>query len=143
MLKHLPAALALFVALVLSGSARAEGLYIIANDSVNVPTPVSLKVIATIYLLRITTWPDGTHIVPVNREATAKARTKFTADVLHEDNATLAAYWNEMHFMGKEPPVVQEPDQAVLTFVQKVPGSVGYISAKMAPVHVKVLAYVP
>jgi ABC-type phosphate transport system substrate-binding protein len=141
--KYVPAALALLVALMLPVSARAEGLYIIANDSVNVAMPMSLKEIAAIYLLRITTWPDGTHIVPVNREAAAGTRAKFTADVLHEDNTTLAAYWNEMHFMGKEPPVVQEPDQAVLTFVRKVPGSVGYISAKTPPAHVKVLAYVP
>lgn len=48
-----------------------------------------------------------------------------------------------MHFKGKLPPVVQESDQAVLAFVQKVPGAVGYVNAGVAPKNVKVLARVP
>ena len=129
--------------LLIAGTARAEGLLIIANPSVNVATPLNLNQIAAIYLLRLTTWPDGTHIVPVNREVTSTAREKFTADILQEDQTSLAAYWNEMHFMGKQPPVVQESERAVLAFVQNVPGSVGYITASVAPPNVKVLAYVP
>ena len=142
MLKRPLLALVLLVGTLLSGPARAEGLIVIANRSVDVPTPVSLEEIAAIYLLRITVWPDGTHIVPVNREATSLVREEFTAKILQEDNAALAAYWNEMHFMGKEPPVVQQSDQAVLAFVRKVPGAIGYISASMPPVNVKVLAHV-
>jgi ABC-type phosphate transport system substrate-binding protein len=129
--------------LLLSGSAAAEELLIIANPSVNVTAPPSLGEIAAIYLLRTTTWPDGSRIVPVNREAGSEARMKFTSWVLQEDNASLTIYWNEMHFMGKLPPVVQQSEQAMLAFIQSVPGSVGYISASTAPINVKVLARVP
>ena len=128
--------------LLLCRPASAEGLLIIANPSVDVAQPLSLDQIAAIYLLRITSWPDGTHIVPVNREATSAARAAFTSRVLRQDNATLAAYWNEMHFKGKLPPVVQESEQAMLAFIRKVPGSMGYISAATAPVGVKVLGHV-
>jgi ABC-type phosphate transport system substrate-binding protein len=48
-----------------------------------------------------------------------------------------------MHIKGKVPPLIQESDQSVLAFVQKVPGAIGYISAGMAPQNVKVLARVP
>jgi ABC-type phosphate transport system substrate-binding protein len=136
-------AIAATAVLLLAGSARAEGLLIIANPSVNVAAPLSLSQIAAIYLLRLTTWPDGGHVVPVNREATSEAREAFTATVLQQDNTSLAAFWNEMHFMGKQPPVVQESEQAVLAFVQNVPGSIGYISTSVAPVGVKVVARVP
>ena len=129
--------------LLFSGSAGAEELLIIANPSVNVTAPLSFGEIAAIYLLRTIAWPDGSRIIPVNREAGSEARTNFTARVLQEDNASLTIYWNEMHFMGKMPPVVQQSEQAMLAFVQSVPGSVGYISASMAPVNVKVLARVP
>jgi ABC-type phosphate transport system substrate-binding protein len=136
-------AIAATAVLLLAGSAKAEGLLVIANPSVNIATPLSLSQIAAIYLLRLTTWSDGSHIVPVNREATSPVREKFTMSVLQQDNTSLAAYWNEMHFMGKQPPVVQESEQAVLAFIQNVPGSIGYISVSVAPIDVKVLARVP
>ena len=125
-----------------SGTARADELLIIANSSVQTPVPLSLRRIAAIYLLRVTTWPDGTHIIPVNREATSPSRLEFNARVLQQDNDDLADYWNEMHYLGKLPPVVQESDEAMLAFVQNVPGAVGYISGSTAPANVKVLAHV-
>ena len=136
-------AIAVVVELLLSIAARAEELLIIANPSVNLATPLTVNQIAALYLLRTTAWPDGSRVVPVNREATSEARAQFTSSVLHQDKASLATYWNNMHFMGKLPPVVQESEQAMLAFIQKVPGSVGYISASSAPVNVKVLAHVP
>lgn len=125
-----------------TAQAGAEELLIIGNPSVDVATPVPMSRIAAIYLLRLTTWPDGTHVVPVNREASSALRAAFTEQVLGQDNANLAAYWNEMHYKGKLPPVVQESEQAMLAFVRTVPGSIGYISASMAPADVKVLAHV-
>ena len=135
-------AVALLAWLVLAAPARADGLLIIANRSVDVAAPMALGEIAAIYLLRLTTWPDGGHIVPVNREATSRTRAEFTAQVLHEDNASLVTYWNEMHFMGKLPPVVQESESAMLLFVQRVPGAIGYISDAASPSGVRVLAHV-
>ncbi len=134
--------IAVSTALLFAGSAKAEELLIIANASVSVPAPLSLSQIAAIYLLRVTTWPDGTHIVPVNREAPSEARREFTAQVLQEDNGELAAYWNEMHFLGKLPPVVQESQRAMVAFVRNVPGSIGYVSGSAPPIGVKVLANV-
>lgn len=99
--------------------------------------------IAAIYLLRVTTWPDGSHIVPVNREAGSRARQEFTDRVLQQDNLKLTTYWNEMHFMGKLPPTVQESQEAVIAFIRNVPGSIGYITGSIAPPEVKVLASVP
>ena len=128
--------------LLLSGTAEAEDLLIIANPSVELTTPLTLKQVAALYLLRTTTWPNGSRIVPVNREATSESRRQFTSSVLAEDNASLAIYWNEMHFRGKQPPVVQESEQAMLAFIQKVPGAVGYVSASTGPIGVKVLARV-
>jgi ABC-type phosphate transport system substrate-binding protein len=131
------------MALLMPKSAGAEDLLIIANPSVESSVPLTFDQIAAIYLLRTTAWQDGSHIIPVNREATSAIRAKFTTSVLRQDNASLAAYWNEMHFKGKQPPVVQESEQAMLAFIQNVPGSVGYINASTRPVNVKVLAHAP
>lgn len=142
MAKLLIATVAL-LALLAARPAAAGGLLIIVNPAVDVTAPMPLGQVAAIYLLRITTWPDGSHIVAVNREAASEARAKFTVSVLHQDSTTLAAYWNEMHFLGRTLPVVQESDQAVLAFVRNVPGAIGYIDASTRPENVKVVAHVP
>ena len=124
-------------------SSRAEPLWIVANPSVGDTAPLTLKDVAAIYLLRVTVWPDGTHIIPVNREVASDIRAEFSTAVLKQDTASLAAYWNEMHFQGKLPPLVQESEPAMLAFVQRVPGAIGYISAATPPIGVKVLGHVP
>ncbi len=120
---------------------RADELLVIANSGVAVSSLTSDE-IAAIYLLKTTAWQGGENIVPVNREASSSTRTKFSDAVLRHPPSALNAYWNQMHFKGKVPPLVQESDQAVLAFVQKVPGSIGYISTSVTPQGVKVLAKV-
>lgn len=120
---------------------HAEELFVIAHPSVAV-TNLSTDEIAAIYLLKTTSWQGGGNIVPVNREAASNIRTAFSDAVLRHPPSALNAYWNQMHFKGKVPPLVQESDQAVLAFVQKVPGAIGYISTSVSPQNVKVLAKV-
>jgi len=128
--------------LALSLPAKAEELLVIANPSVPVAS-LSADELASIYLLKMTVWRGGGHVVPVNREASHPARTLFSDTVLRQPPNALIAYWNQMHFKGKSPPLIQESDQAVLAFVQNVPGAIGYISASVQPQNVKVLARVP
>jgi len=116
---------------------------IIGNPSVDLQAPLTIRQIVAIYLLRTTTWPDGSRIIPVNREIDSAPRRKFTSTILGLDNASLAAYWNGMHFQGKSPPLLQESEQAMLAFVQRVPGAVGYINATTPPLGVKILCRVP
>ena len=135
-------AFAALAVLLWASSARAHDLLVIVNSSVEVRSLTASEV-SSIYLLKSTVWPDGARIVPVNREAASEARERFSRTVLRQDNAVLSAYWNEMHFKGRLPPLIQESDQAVLAFVQKVPGALGYIDAATAPVNVKVVWRLP
>lgn len=141
-MRRLLLAISIAMGLFVARPAAAQDLLIIANPSVRPPAALSVGEIAAIYLLRITHWPDGHHIVPVNREATSRLRSEFTEKVLRQQNGALAAYWNEMHFRGKLPPVVQESEEAMLAFVASVPGAIGYISAGTPPEGVTVLARV-
>lgn len=125
-----------------SAPSGADPLLVIAHPGVTVSS-LTAEELAAIYLLKMNAWAGGGNIVPVNREASSGARTVFSDAVLHQPASTLNAYWNQMHFKGKSPPLVQESDQAVLAFVQKVPGAIGYISASVAPQNVKVLAKLP
>lgn len=129
-------------ALAASGPGRAEDLLVIGHPGLPFAS-VSGEELASIYLIKTAHWPGGMQIVPVNREASSPVRARFSELVLRQAPNALAAYWNQMHFKGKLPPLVQESDAAVLAFVQKVPGAIGYIGAGSAPVNVKVLARVP
>lgn len=132
--------------LILTNSAvRADDghVLIVAHPSL-ATSSLSADDLTSIYLLRQNLWPDGAPVIPINREASSPVRSLFTTAVLQQTANALATHWQQMHFKGKNPPLVQESDQAVLAFVQKVPGAVGYISAD-TPVGegVKVLGKLP
>lgn len=122
-----------------SGNLRAADFIVIANPGVPAAklTPDELS---AIYLLRTSNWEDGTRIVPVSREAGSNARTLFAMHILKQPQATLDAHWNRMNFKGITPPLIRESDNAVLAFVQRVPGAIGYVSASTELKGVKVLA---
>jgi ABC-type phosphate transport system substrate-binding protein len=117
----------------------AADFVIIANPSVPV-TSLTHEEVSDIYLLRTNVWDDGTRIVPVNRESGSNARAVFSARILRQQQSSLSVYWDKMHYKGMTPPLIQESDLAVLAFVQKVPGAIGYVSASMQLKNVKVLA---
>jgi len=127
--------------LLLLGCGRiwAAEFVIIANPSVPVKA-LTQEELSDIYLLRTHVWDDGMRIIPVNRESGSNPRSLFSVRVLRQQQSALSAYWDKMHYKGMTPPLVQESDQSVLAFVQKVPGAIGYVSASMQLKNVKVLA---
>ena len=131
--------LAFLIAMGFSGSVLAEErLIIIANSNVPVEQ-LSEAEIKRIFLLKKTTWKNGSQIIPVNREAASSARVRFSGDVLGVSIRSLSNYWNQMQFKGHMPPVVQESNAAMIAFVQNVPGAIGYIHAEVMPDGVKIL----
>lgn len=121
------------------GNLLAADFVVIANSGVPA-AKLAPDELSSIYLLRTSNWKDGTRIVPVNREAGSNARAIFAMRVLEQPQAALDAHWNRMNFKGITPPLIQESDNAVLTFVQKIPGAIGYVSASTELKNVKVLA---
>jgi len=140
--KILLARTALFAFLVATGfpgmASAEERLIIIANSSVPVKK-ISEEDIKRIFLLKKTTWANGSQIIPVNREAASPARVRFSGDVLGVSIRSLSNYWNQMQFKGHMPPVVQESNAAMIAFVKNVPGAIGYIHAEVMPGGVKIL----
>ncbi len=127
-----------FAALLLATAARAAGLLIVANPSVPV-SAVSLEDLTLIYLAQKRYWPDGTPGVPVNREPLSHSREYFSEQVFNRTPADMSQYWNRLLYVGKVPPLVQTSDAAILGFVRRVPGAIGYVAAGQATPGVKVL----
>lgn len=120
------------------GNLWAADFIVIANPDVPA-TKLTQDELTAIYLLRTSNWQNGIRIVPINREAGSNARTLFSMRVLKQPEAALDAHWNRMNFKGITPPLTQESDKAVLAFVQKVSGAIGYVSASTDLKSVKVL----
>ena len=116
-------------------------ILIVGNQGIS--GSISRKGLAAIYLLRVVFWPNGQRIVPVNRGASSALRVEFSTLVLHEPPMALANYWSQMHFQGINPPVVMGSSRAVVAFVRKVPGAIGYVSVTTPTDGTKVLGRLP
>jgi ABC-type phosphate transport system substrate-binding protein len=136
------AALALGCALACTSLARAEGpAYRVIVNPRNPHTSVDRRFIAQAFLKKATQWSDGEVIRPVDLAANAPARERFTEDVLDRTVAAVKSYWQQLIFSGRAvPPPELDSDEAVIRYVLRVPGAVGYVSGAADVRAVKVLA---
>ena len=112
-------------------------LYIIANKDLSIEK-LEKSDIAAIYLLKKKHWENGEDIMPINLPATADARTHFTAQVFDSTPEKLGSYWDKMLFKGETPPVTQNSEQAVIMFVERIKGAIGYVETKPQSSQIKI-----
>ena len=129
--------LLILLAALLPLSANAD-LYIIANKDLP-ETQLDKSEISAIYLLKKKHWENGDDIMPINLPATADARTHFTAQIFDSTPEKLGSYWDKMLFKGETPPVTQNSEQAVIMFVERIKGAIGYVETKPQSTQIKIL----
>jgi len=113
-------------------------IYIIANKDVPV-MQLDKNEIAAIYLLKKKQWANGENIMPINLPAQAEARNRFSAEVFDSTPEKLGSYWDKMLFQGETPPVTQNSEQAVILFVERVKGAIGYVEIQPQNPQIKIL----
>lgn len=82
---------------------------------------------AAIFLRRQVVWRNGERVRPVNLPPAHAARRLFMQEVLGQTSDDAETYWREMYFNGVLPPRVLGSEDAVLLFVAKTPGAIGYV----------------
>ena len=91
-----------------------------------------------VFLKRVTRWSDGESIHPVDQKASSYVRKRFSGTVLQRSVAAVKSYWQQRIFSGRElPPPELESDEAVVAYVLKHRGAVGYVSGAAKLEHVK------
>ncbi len=91
------------------------------------------KFVEEIFLRRVTRWPDDTPIRPVDLGPDARARIRFSEDVLSRSVASVRSYWQQRIFSGQGIPPPELPDDAaVVSYVLSHPGAIGYVAAGAA-----------
>ena len=94
--------------------------------------------VARIFLRKQRFWPDGSPIVPLNREAGSELRELFSQRVFDSSSEALAGYWNEQYFLGMFPPATLSSTLAVKRYVAAEPNAIGYVESAAVDGSVRV-----
>jgi ABC-type phosphate transport system substrate-binding protein len=124
------------------GRAGAESVsYKIIVNETNPAKEETRKLVADLFLKKITRWPGGLEAFPVDQSSTLAVRERFSREILGDSVAGTLNYWQQQIFSGRglPPPVKAEKD--VIAFVQLNPGAIAYIAEETAlPPGTKVLS---
>lgn len=124
------AALLLMLTPALGSQPEAPDFIVIVSAS-NTTRQVDRRFLANAFLKKITRWPDGDAIRPVDLEPGAAARRSFTASVLDRSVAAVKSYWQQIIFTGNGlPPPELASDEAVIAYIRTHDGAVGYVSTQ-------------
>jgi ABC-type phosphate transport system substrate-binding protein len=107
--------------------ARDEIAIIVAKDSTEVG--LDRKQLREIFLKKILLAADGSDLIPVNLPPQHPLRLSLSETLFNKSAQQLQDYWNQRYFHGITPPYVLHSQTAVLQFVTKTPGAIGYIAA--------------
>lgn len=120
--------------------AEGPGFQVVVNAA-NPAQSVSRRQLADMFLKKVTHWPDGTTVEPVEPPEKSMTRAYFLSDVMGGKSAlALKAFWQKRVFSGRDtPPVEKGSDEEVVAFVKASPGAIGYVAATAQVAGVKVL----
>jgi len=119
----------LIAALLAPALARAVEMTIAVIVDPSRRATLSEEDVARIFPRKQRFWPDGSPIVPLNREAGSKLREAFSQRVFDSSSAALAEYWNEQYFLGMFPPATLSTTLAVKRYVAVEPNAIGYVES--------------
>jgi ABC-type phosphate transport system substrate-binding protein len=127
----------LFIAFILPMLGYADIVVVVGKASVI--APLSKKELREIYLKK-QQFANGIKLVPINLPASSHTRNSFDKATLRMDELELNEYWNEKHYNGINPPMVQNSQEAVKAMVKKVPTAIGYIDEGLLDDGLRVVA---
>lgn len=116
-----------------------RGLVVIVNKSNRIES-LSADKIKVIYLRKISRWPWGAEIVPVDLPEKAPLRAIFLKSILNTTPHELEVYWiDQMVSRSLTPPLQVATDRAAKALVAATPGAVAYISQSEVDESVRVI----
>jgi hypothetical protein len=121
-----------------AGGARAADIKLIANASVKT-SQISAEEIRGIFLATKASLSDGSRVEPVLLRGGPIHET-FVKQYLGKSDAALETYYRSRVFTGKGlMPICLASDAAVVAYVAKTKGAIGYVSAAVNASGVKTL----
>jgi hypothetical protein len=101
---------------------------VIAHPGVAV-SGVDRKFLEDALLKKITRWPTGDVVRPVDLTPRSPVRRKFSEEVLKRSVEAVKNYWQQRIFAGRDlPPPELDTDDDVVRYVTQHEGALGYVS---------------
>jgi ABC-type phosphate transport system substrate-binding protein len=122
-------------------SASDEIIIIVARDAPDYS--INRVMLRDIYLKKIFLDDNGRPIVPVNLPPENPLRLSLAETLFNKSARQLQDYWNQRYFQGVAPPHVLSSQEAVVQFVAKTPGAIGYIAACRLDARVREVLAIP
>jgi len=114
---------------------------IIARDA---PTlSLDLSTLREVYLKLFQMDDQGRALIPVNLPPEHPLRRGLSEVLFQKSAQQLQVYWNQRYFQGISPPYVLQSEEAVVQFVAKTPGAIGYVAACHVDSTVRALLLIP
>lgn len=87
--------------------------------------------ISKMFLKQIRSWPDTDEFAkPVDQTDDSAVREAFTLAIHRKKVSAIKSYWQRRIFAGRDvPPPEEKSDQAVLDFVRRERGAIGYVAS--------------
>ncbi len=102
---------------------KAQNYLLIAHKDV---PKLSENQIKAIFLKKMKS-KEGVHFIPVNLGVKDSTRRAFESKYMSMSLQRLKSYWAKQHYLGHRPPHSFKSQKAVIAFITKVAGSIGYI----------------
>src|SRR5580698_3009716 len=138
------AALGLLLGIGLVARASAESPsseFIVVVNRQNAATSVSREFLADAFLKKASRWDGGETIRMVDQRADSSTRNAFSSSVLKRTVRAVRNYWQQRIFSGGDlPPPELDSDDAVVGYVARYRGGVGYVSRSANLGDTKVVA---
>lgn len=100
----------------------------------------SREFLANAFLKRVTRWEDGKNLYPVDLPADSSVRRRFSRGVLRRSVEAVRNYWQQQIFSGRGlPPPELDSEEAVVRYVSRHRGGIGYVGGDTELDGVRVL----
>jgi ABC-type phosphate transport system substrate-binding protein len=115
--------------------------YVVIVNSANALTSIDRQFLKQAFLKKRTRWPDGAALWPVDLTPLSPVRERFSREVLERSVAAVRSYWQQLIFSGRDvPPVELDDSAAVVQYVLRNAGAVGYIDPDTALEGTRILS---
>ena len=117
-----------------------KGTFVVIVNTSNQFDVLSRARVQYLFLRKVSRWPWGAEVFPIDLETPATARRDFTGQVLHTTERELASYWIDQRMTrGVAPPGLVASVAEVKALVAATPGAIAYIPAAACDRTVKIL----
>ncbi|MBN2103308.1 substrate-binding domain-containing protein [bacterium] len=106
-----------------------EPMIIITNADMEIES-IDASTLRNIFLGKKTKWDDGKKISPVTIKS-GEIYELFLSNIVRKSSHAFDNYWRQRIYTGKgAPPVQFKNEQEVIRYIERTPGSIGYVSSQ-------------